>query len=55
MVDDQDLVRQVEHKVALVSRARLLEPDRLELENEIVAEGAVEPELLVLWAGKQLA
>jgi hypothetical protein len=41
VVDDQDLVGQVQHEVALVGRARQAQPHRLELEDEVVAEGAV--------------
>ena len=45
VVDDQDLVGQEQHEVALALLA--LEPvvDRIELEGEIVAEGAVEAEI----------
>ncbi len=55
VVDDQHLVRQVQHEVALIGGARQLEPHRLELEHQIVAERAVKPEMLVLRAGEQLA
>ena len=55
MVDDQDLVGQVQHEIALVIGAWQLEPHRLELEYEIVAESAIKPELGVLGAGETLA
>ncbi len=42
MVDDENFVGQVEHHVALVGRPLQLQVDRVELEGEIVAEGAVE-------------
>ncbi len=50
MVDDQDLVRQVQHQVALVGRPRQAQRHRFELKHQIVAERAVEPEMLVLGA-----
>ena len=53
VVDDQDLVGQVEHKVALVRGPRQPQPHRLELKDEVVAEGAVEPEMLVFTAAEQ--
>ena len=55
VIDDQDLVGQVEHEVALIGRTRQAQLHRLELEYEVVAEGAIKPEMLVLGAGKQLA
>ena len=55
VVDDQDFVRQVQHEVALVGRARQAQGNWLELEYEVVAERAVEPEMLVIRAGEQLA
>ena len=45
VVDDQDLVGQVEHQVALALLALELVVDRIELEGEVVAEGAVEAEI----------
>ncbi len=45
MVDDDELVREIEEKVALVGRSLEAEADRLELEREIVAEGAVEAQV----------
>ena len=48
MVDDQDLVGQIEHEVALALRALQRVLDRVELEGEVVAEGAVEAEIGVL-------
>ena len=47
MVDDQDLVGQIEHEVALARRAFEAAAQRLELEREVVAEGAVEPEVRI--------
>ena len=54
MVDDENLVGQVEHQVALALLA--LEPvvDRIELEGEIVAESAVEAEIGVVVRLEQL-
>ena len=53
MVDDQDLVGQIEHEVALALLA--LEPvvDRIELEGEVVAEGAIEAEIRILVGPEQ--
>ena len=45
MVDDEDLVGQEQHEVALVRLALQLVVDRVELEGEVVAEGAVEAEM----------
>ena len=44
-VDDHDLVREIEDEVTLRGIAPLGERDRLELEGQVVAEGAVQPEL----------
>src|SRR5205814_8249978 len=54
MVDDQDLVRKIEDEVALVLGARQFEPHRLELEHQIVAERAVEAEMLVLRTSEEV-
>ena len=48
VIDDQDFVGQIEDEIALVLRPRQAQLHRLELEDEIVAERAVEPEMLVL-------
>ena len=48
MVDDQDLVGQEQHQVALARLALELVVDRVELEGEVVAEGAIEAEIGVL-------
>ena len=45
MVDDDELVREIEEKVALVGRSLEAEADRLELERKVVAEGAVEAQV----------
>ena len=45
VVDDEDVVGQEEHEVALVPVTRHREPNRIELERELVAECAVEPEM----------
>ena len=50
MIHDDELVRQVEDHVALVIRATLPEFNGLELKREIVAEGAVQPEVDVVGA-----
>ena len=54
MIDDQDLVRQIQHQIALVRGPRQTQPHRLELKHEIIAEGAIEPEMLVLTAAEQI-
>ena len=45
VVDDDQLVRQVQHEVALVRRPLEPQADRLELERQVVAEGAVQAEV----------
>ena len=45
---------QVEDQVALIGGARQARADRLELEREIVAEGAVEPEVRLLGVPEEL-
>ena len=54
MIDDQDLVRHEEHQVALVRGALEAQLHRLELVGEVVAEGAVEAEVLVLVVAEEL-
>ena len=44
-VDDHDLIREIEDEVALRGVAPLGERHRLELERQVVPEGAVQPEL----------
>ena len=44
VVDDEDLVRQEQHHVALVFRTLHGKLDRVELEGEVVAEGAEQPD-----------
>ena len=53
VVDDQDLVRQVKYKIALIVGTRQAQLHRLELEDEVVAEGAIEAEMLVFRALEQ--
>ena len=48
VVDDQDFVGQIEHEVALAFGALQRIVDRVELEGEVVAEGAVEAEVGIL-------
>ena len=48
VVHDEDFVGHEEHQIALIRRALELELHRLELVGEVVAEGAVEAEMLVL-------
>ena len=50
MVDDQDLVGQEKHEVALVGLRSSFGVDRVELEGQVVAEGAVEAEIGVFGA-----
>ena len=54
VVDDEDLVGQIEDEIALVLGPRQAQLHRLELEHQIVAKGAVEPEVLVLGAAEQI-
>ena len=54
-VDHEDLVGQVQQQVALVGVALLRERHLLELEGEVVAERAVQPELRVVVDAHQLA
>ena len=54
MVHDDQLVGQVEDEIALIGGARQARADRLELEREIVAEGAVEPEVRLLGVPEEL-
>ena len=53
VIDDQDLVGQIQHQIALIVGAWQPQLHRLELEDEIVAERTVKPEMLVLRAGEQ--
>ena len=48
MVHDEDFVGQVKHEIALAVRPVQLEGHRIELEAEVIAEGAVEPEIGIL-------
>jgi len=48
MVDDDQLVREIQNKIALVGRSFEAEADRLELKRQVVAEGAVEAEVRLL-------
>ncbi len=54
MIDDQDLVRQIEDEIALILGARQSKAHRLELEDEVVAERAIEAEMLVLGTPEQI-
>ena len=54
MVDDDQLVRQVEDEVALIGRALELEPHRLELEGQVVAEGAVQAQVRLVLVEEQV-
>ena len=54
MIDDQDLVRQIEDEIALILGARQPKAHRLELEDEVVAERAIEAEMLVLGTPEQI-
>ena len=53
MIDDGDLVGQIEDDVALVRGAREALADRVELEREIIAEGAIEPEMRAFGVAEQ--
>ena len=54
MIDDQDLVGQIQHQIALVRGPRQTQLHRLELEHEVIAERAIEPEMLVFAAAEQI-
>src|SRR5205814_10318321 len=54
MIDDQDLVRQIEDEIALILGARQSKAHRLELEDQVVAERAIEAEMLVLVTPEQI-
>jgi len=54
MIHHQDLVRQIEHEVALVAAALQPSADRFELERQIVAERAVEPQGMVVRRAEQV-
>src|SRR5438105_15707251 len=54
MIDDQDFVGQIENEIALILRPRQSEPHRLELKDQVVAEGAVEAEMLVFGTAEQV-
>ena len=47
VIDDQDLIRQKQDDVALVVRSVELLFDGFELKGNVIAEGAVEPELVI--------
>ena len=53
VVHEEQLVGEVEDEIALVGRARPPRADRLELEREVVAEGAVEPEVRLLGVAEE--
>jgi len=53
VVDDQDLVGQEQNHVPLVLGPFQLQIDRFELEGDVVAEGTVKPQLVVV-AGKEI-
>jgi len=53
VVDDEDLVGQVQDQVALALGALQRVGDRIELEGEVVAEGAVEPEIGIVLGAEQ--
>ena len=54
VVDNEDFVGQIEDEIALVIRPRQPQLHRLELEDQIVTKGAVEPEVLVLGTAEQI-
>ena len=54
MIDDQDLVRQIEDEIPLIVGARQPQLCGLELEDQIISERTIEPEVLVLGAGEQM-
>ena len=54
MVHDDQLVRQVEDEVALLGRALELEPHRLELKGQVVAEGAIEAQVRLVLVEEQV-
>ena len=54
VIDHEDLVRQIEDEIALVIGARQAQLHRFELEDQIVSESAIKPEMLVLGAREQM-
>ena len=54
MIHDDQLVRQVQDEVALIRRALELEPHRLELEGQVVAEGAVQAQVRLVLVEEQV-
>jgi hypothetical protein len=54
VVDDHELVGQVKDEVALVGRPLEPQPERLELKGQVVAEGAVQPQVGVVGRVEQL-
>jgi hypothetical protein len=55
MVDDHELVRKIEQEVALIGGSLEPEPDRLELEREVVAEGTVEAQVRLVLVAEERA
>jgi hypothetical protein len=53
VIDDDELVGQVEDQIALVFGTREAQAHGLELEGQVVAEGAVEPEVGILRTGEE--
>ena len=54
MIHDHELVGQVEHEIALVGTPRQPRANRLELEGQVVAEGAVEAQVWLVRMTEQL-
>src|SRR5205085_8752796 len=50
----ENLVGQIEHETALVVRPRQAQRHRLELKHEVVAKGAVKPEVLILGTAEEV-
>ena len=53
VIDDKDFVGQEKHHIALVVGALKFQVDGFELKGDVIAEGAVKPQLVVI-AGEQL-
>src|SRR4029077_13263690 len=54
VIDDQDFVRQIEDEIPLILWPREAQLHRLELEDQIISERTVKPEMLVLGACEQM-
>src|SRR5262249_24685596 len=54
MIHDDKLVGNVEDKVTLIGRSILMQPQRLELQSEIVTESSIQPEVVVFRTSEEI-